>query len=121
MRTRLTSILVLLVLSLVWTACDDSPPVDPPAPDPSCQGLYGSPNVNTGLDTDVCFPRIDGTQTWTPRSWDASALAELLAWTLENPPPVLIAGRTRRNSGLASAICRPCETVWRLDHEYDRR
>jgi hypothetical protein len=29
------------------------------------------------------------------------------------------AGRTRRNSGLASAICRPCETVWRIDHRYE--
>ncbi len=30
-----------------------------------------------------------------------------------------IAGRTRRNSGLASAICRPCETVWRIEHNYE--
>ena len=29
------------------------------------------------------------------------------------------AGRTRRNSGVAAAICRPCETVWRIDHKYD--
>ncbi|MEE2787759.1 MAG: hypothetical protein VX589_10500 [Myxococcota bacterium] len=29
-----------------------------------------------------------------------------------------IAGRTRRNSGLATALCRPCETVWRLNHDY---
>jgi hypothetical protein len=28
------------------------------------------------------------------------------------------AGRTRRNSGLASAICRPCTTVSRVTHEY---
>ncbi len=28
------------------------------------------------------------------------------------------AGRTRRNSGLASAICRPCDTVARIDHDY---
>lgn len=27
-----------------------------------------------------------------------------------------VAGRTRRNSGLATALCRPCETVWRIDH-----
>ena len=27
-----------------------------------------------------------------------------------------IAGRTRRNSGLATALCRPCDTVWRVDH-----
>jgi len=29
------------------------------------------------------------------------------------------AGRTRRNSGLASAICRPCKTVWRIQHLYE--
>ena len=29
-----------------------------------------------------------------------------------------VAGRTRRNSGLATALCRPCETVWRLNHNY---
>ena len=28
------------------------------------------------------------------------------------------AGRTRRNSGLASAICRPCDTVFRVAHDY---
>ncbi len=28
-----------------------------------------------------------------------------------------VAGRTRRNSGLATALCRPCDTVWRIDHE----
>ena len=30
-----------------------------------------------------------------------------------------VAGRTRRNSGLASAICRPCETVWRIEHRFE--
>jgi hypothetical protein len=29
-----------------------------------------------------------------------------------------IAGRTRRNSGLPSAICRPCSTVTPLVHVY---
>jgi hypothetical protein len=29
-----------------------------------------------------------------------------------------IAGRTRRNSGLANAMCRPCDEVVRLRHEY---
>ncbi len=29
-----------------------------------------------------------------------------------------IAGRTRRGSGLASALCRPCESVGRVDHDY---
>jgi hypothetical protein len=30
-----------------------------------------------------------------------------------------VAGRTRRNSGLPSALCRPCDSVYRLDHAYD--
>lgn len=29
-----------------------------------------------------------------------------------------VAGRTRRNSGLANAMCRPCDEVLRLDHAY---
>ena len=29
-----------------------------------------------------------------------------------------VAGRTRRNSGLANAMCRPCSEVVRLDHAY---
>jgi hypothetical protein len=29
-----------------------------------------------------------------------------------------VAGRTRRNSGLASAICRPCATVSSVEHDY---
>ncbi len=30
-----------------------------------------------------------------------------------------VAGRTRRNSGLASALCRPCAQVHRIAHAYD--
>lgn len=29
-----------------------------------------------------------------------------------------VAGRTRRNSGLASGLCRPCESVFPLEHRY---
>ena len=28
-----------------------------------------------------------------------------------------IAGRTRRNSGLASALCRPCDSVYQVSHD----
>lgn len=74
------------------TSCGDDSPVGPPVPplpDPTCNGLYGAPNENTGLSTDVCFARIEGDETWEPRVWDAAALAELRSWTPENPPPVL--------------------------------
>lgn len=29
-----------------------------------------------------------------------------------------VAGRTRRNSGVPSALCRPCETIWPFVHAY---
>ena len=29
-----------------------------------------------------------------------------------------VAGRTRRNTGIASALCRPCAEVYRLEHSY---
>ncbi len=29
-----------------------------------------------------------------------------------------VAGRTRRNTGIASAMCRPCDEVYRLEHAY---
>lgn len=31
----------------------------------------------------------------------------------------VMSGRTRRNSGLSSALCRPCETVQPVDHNYE--
>lgn len=38
-----------------------------------------------------------------------------------NSGPVFkaIAGRTRRNTGIANALCRPCDQVVRLTHNYD--
>ncbi len=74
---------------LLLVACEEDPLVPPPAPDPSCHGMYGSPNERTGLDADQCAPRIDGRQDWAPPTWDGSALERLLGWTLQNPPAVL--------------------------------
>ena len=85
--------LVIVVAALIVASCgDDSPAATPapPLPNPSCEGLYGAPNENTGLSSDDCFARIEGNETWAPRVWDAAALAELRSWTLENPPVVLM-------------------------------
>lgn len=38
---------------------------------------------------------------------------------LSGPVFKAVAGRTRRNTGLASALCRPCEEVRRVVHRYD--
>lgn len=38
---------------------------------------------------------------------------------LSGPVFKAVAGRTRRNTGLASALCRPCDQVRRVVHRYD--
>ena len=59
-----------------------------PTPDVSCDGLYGSPNENTGLTLDTCFPSIRGDTDWEPPTWDDEALAALREWILDDPPAV---------------------------------
>jgi hypothetical protein len=83
---------VIAAVAATITSCgSDSPPEtdEPPLPNLSCRGLYGAPNENTGLSDEECFPRIENGETWLPRVWDDEGLAELRAWTLENPPPLL--------------------------------
>lgn len=86
-RAQLAVLASLPLLAL--SACDEVPLVPPPAPDPSCRGLYGSPNANTGLDESVCFPRIEGAEKWTPRAFDAAAFADLRSFTLDATPTIL--------------------------------
>jgi len=59
----------------------------PPSPDPTCAGLYGAPNDTTGLDSDACWPSVDGAAgSWAPPAWSAADLDALRAWTLLDPP-----------------------------------
>ena len=37
---------------------------------------------------------------------------------LSGPTFKAVSGRTRRNSGLPSGLCRPCDTVSRVEHDY---
>jgi len=84
-------------LLLLVTACGAGP-TDPapggalegfPEPDPTCSGIYGAPNDNTGLDGDSCTAEVAGAEgTWTPPAWDEATLAALRAWTLLDPPAV---------------------------------
>jgi len=48
------------------------------------------------------------------------SLGECLACDEQNSGPVFkaVAGRTRRNTGLASSICRPCSEVKPVEHNY---
>lgn len=82
---------LIFMFAAILAACGaDSPGslITPPLRDPSCVGLYGAPNMNTGLSTEVCLARIEGDATWTPRVWETAAIAELRSWTLENPPTI---------------------------------
>lgn len=101
-------IILILFTALSLSSCLVKSSAGPPAVDPTCTGFYGSPNGNTGLDANTCFPRIEGNQTWTPRVWDAAGLADLLTWSLDNPPPVLAADPYETTPALQpakSAVC----------------
>jgi hypothetical protein len=62
-----------------------------------------------------CFTRLSD-----PYNTPDGALDPCLACDEDMSGPVFkeVAGRTRRNSGLANAICRPCSEVQPLVHAY---
>lgn len=112
------------VAALVLAACSDAPDAtgpEPPLPDPTCEGFYGAPNESTGLSGDVCFPRIEGEETWEPRAWDEASLAELRSWVLENPPgiltedPYLATPGLRPDESAACAVIVTGERTYRLE------
>jgi len=63
----------------------------------------------------ICFTRLSD-----PYNTPDGALDPCLACDEDMSGPVFkeVAGRTRRNSGLANAICRPCSEVQPLVHAY---
>lgn len=69
----------MLLLILACAAQD-------PTPDSLCEGLYGAPNDNTGLDEGVCAPQVGD---WSPRVWTPAALSELKVPILVEPPAAL--------------------------------
>ncbi len=64
-------------------ACGGAGSVQDPTPDPTCEGLYGTPAETTGLDASACVAEANG---WTPPAWTDDRLASLADWTLEDPP-----------------------------------
>jgi hypothetical protein len=63
----------------------------------------------------VCLAALDDPYH-TP---DGSLNACLQCDEVESGPVFLaVAGRTRRNTGVPSSMCRPCSEVWPLDHRY---
>lgn len=79
--------------------------VDSLDPPDACALLFGRPNEGTGLDEKQCAPC--GSKPCIQCDEDRSG-----------PVFKIVAGRTRRNSGLPNAICRPCSEVQPLVHDY---
>lgn len=75
---------------------------------------YNSQNTASACQ-DVCLDLLG-----SPHHEEDGSLNACLECDEEQSGPVFqaVAGRTRRNSGLPSALCRPCDTVARLTHGY---
>lgn len=78
---------------------------------------YNTQNTRTAC-LEPCFAALRD-----PYHLPDGSLNECLSCDEQESGPTFkaVAGRTRRNSGLASAICRPCDTVASISHGYPVR
>lgn len=83
---------------------------------PACAQIWYYNTVHTRMKcAATCFPLLDA-----PYHTPDGALNECLQCDEDISGPIFkkVAGRTRRNTGLASSLCRPCSEVHPLLHEY---
>lgn len=83
---------------------------------PACASIWAYNVEHTRQECqDICLSLLSD-----PYHQEDGSLNACLQCDEDESGPVFkaVAGRTRRNSGLASALCRPCDTVWRIDHDY---
>jgi hypothetical protein len=80
---------------------------------PCAQIWYFNTQNTRTLCLDVCLEALD-----SPHHREDGSLNDCIQCDEDNSGPVFkaVSGRTRRNSGLPSALCRPCETVFSVDH-----
>lgn len=84
---------------------------------PPCARIWAYNALNDSREClSICVAELDSSY-----NQEDGSLNPCLQCDEDNSGPVFktMAGRTRRGSGLAAAICRPCNQVWRVDHEYD--
>ncbi|MEO0601542.1 MAG: hypothetical protein AAF211_08905 [Myxococcota bacterium] len=80
----------------------------------SCAQIWAYNVAHTaGVCTDICFSLLSATY-----HDDSGAPNDCIQCDEDNSGPVFKAasGRTRRNSGLPTSLCRSCDAVWRIDH-----
>jgi hypothetical protein len=82
---------------------------------PCAQIWYFNTNNTRTHCLEVCMAALD-----EPHHMEDGNLNPCIQCDEDVSGPVFkaVAGRTRRNSGLASALCRPCESVYPLEHVY---
>ncbi|MBK7759189.1 MAG: hypothetical protein IPI35_22920 [Deltaproteobacteria bacterium] len=83
---------------------------------PACASIWAYNTLNTRAEClEECLEALD-----QPYHSADGALNDCLLCDEEESGPVFqaVAGRTRRNTGLASSMCRPCAEVRPLTHEY---
>ena len=81
----------------------------------SCAAIWSWNATNTReACIDICLHYLD-----EPYNEPDGSLNDCMACDEEKSGEVFqaVAGRTRRNSGLPSAICRPCDGLYRMSHE----
>lgn len=83
---------------------------------PCAQVWYYNTLHTRGACTIPCFSQVNA-----PFHKPDGSLNECLQCDEDKSGPVFkaVAGRTRRNSGLANALCRPCSDVSRVEHRYE--
>ena len=82
-----------------------------------CARIWGYNTTHTRtVCLQVCLDLLDA-----PYHEDDGSLNECLQCDEDLSGPVFkaVAGRTRRNTGLASALCRPCDEVRQVVHRYE--
>lgn len=83
--------------------------------EPCAQIWYYNTNHTRGACLQECFAALDQPYHLPDGSPNACIQCDE---DLSGPVFKAVAGRTRRNSGLASALCRPCASVFQVDHAY---
>jgi len=83
---------------------------------PACARIWAYNARHTQQECfDTCIAQLDD-----PYHLPDGTLNACLQCDEDESGPVFktYAGRTRRNTGVPTALCRPCESVWRLAHDY---
>lgn len=84
--------------------------------DEPCAQIWYYNTVNTREACfDVCIEALE-----SPNHLPDGSLNACIQCDEDESGPVFkaVSGRTRRNSGLPSALCRPCDSVYRVIHDY---